>query len=589
MTRPTSRTMPPAAARAPRHRDEGSALLLVVGTMSALILLVSAALTYALQSQGTAQRARSYNQALAAAQAGVDDYLARLNKNENYWQGVDCTNIALKRPFTAPVPCAGWGAGAEVGWATVPGSASTAYPAQFHYDVLSTTTQSDGTIQITSTGRAGSVTRSVRVLMRRDGFGEFLYLSNYETFDPQTYPASQQATAADRCTHYVWEPLGTASKPRDTSYCTDIQFGNNDVLDGPVHSNDSIKIAGGVTFKSAVTTADPACDPGTGAPKPAAQCYRSAGGGTPTFERGIGYRGVVPLPESTANLRQYVSTTAADPGCLYTGPTRIKLLPPGASTAPGQMTVWSRWSAASTLNPGCGSAAALRSASGATVAVPTNKVVLVQSVPTGSAAPSDQPAYSSTACDAGAVDGSLPAADDWNRLQPEYTCNLGTVYVEGRLRGRLTIAADNNVVITNDLTHDGGLNGTDALGLIATNNVVVHHPVRQNDNGSWANLASPNTSGVEVEAAILTLKHSFTVQKYDVGAAMGTLKVTGSIAQLFRGPVSLNYSNGVSTGYVKDYHYDPRLKFTPPPYFLDPVKSAWGSKSFAEVRAAYGP
>ena len=562
---------------ADRPRDEGSALLLVVGVMSALVLLVSAGLGYALQTQGVAQQSRATNQALAAAQSGIDDYLARLNRDENYWLTVDCTNPALRGPSTGTNSC-GWGSGTSVGWASVPGSDPTPYPSEFHYDVEATTTSVNGTLSITSTGRAGGTTRSVTALLRRDGFGEFLYFTVYETPDPATYPNPTEAT--DRCEHYFWEPSTPTTKPRDLNYCGQgIVFAASDVLEGPVHSNDSLLIAGGATFKDTVTTADPSCNPGTGAPKPAAQCYRANDAGTPNFQRGIGWRGELPLPDSNDSLRKQVTPGQTNNlGCLYTGPTRIRFLAPAAGGTP-LMRVWSRWSTAATLNPGCGSAADLQGA-GATVAVPDNKLILVQNVPSGQSSPASGP------CAAGSIGDGLPLADDWNRLLGEYNCRQGTVYVEGALKGRVTIAADNNVVVTDDLTYAGGLNGTDTLGLIASNSVAIYHPIKRTDtNGSitWSDLPSPTKPDVTVHAAVLTLKHSFTVQTWQEGARLGTLTLFGSIGQKFRGPVG--YVN--TTGYVKNYRYDARLKYSPPPYFLDPVKSSWALKSFGEVSPRY--
>ncbi|MEA2127102.1 MAG: hypothetical protein QOI80_3884, partial [Solirubrobacteraceae bacterium] len=55
----------------------------------------------------------------------------------------------------------------------------------------------------------------------------------------------------------------------------------------------------------------------------------------------------------------------------------------------------------------------------------------------------------------------------------------------------------------------------------------------------------------------------------------GTLQVHGAIAQRFRGTVGTGSGGSISTGYVKDYWYDNRLKYRSPPYFLDPVNSAW--------------
>ena len=42
---------------------------------------------------------------------------------------------------------------------------------------------------------------------------------------------------------------------------------------------------------------------------------------------------------------------------------------------------------------------------------------------------------------------------------------------------------------------------------------------------------------VKIDAAILSLQHSFIVDNYQCGAKLGKLTVNGAIAQQFRGPV----------------------------------------------------
>ena len=95
-----------------------------------------------------------------------------------------------------------------------------------------------------------------------------------------------------------------------------------------------------------------------------------------------------------------------------------------------------------------------------------------------------------------------------------------------------------------------------------------------------------------MQASILTLNHSFTVQAYNLEDTLGTLHLFGSFAQRYRGPVgtsSTDWWGNVTpqTGYLKDYEYDTRLRYSPPPFFLDPVQSSWGVKAYGETTAAY--
>jgi hypothetical protein len=214
-----------------------------------------------------------------------------------------------------------------------------------------------------------------------------------------------------------------------------------------------------------------------------------------------------------------------------------------------------------------------------------------------------------------------------------YDCGSGNVYVEGTLKGRVTIAAQNNIVLTNDVLIAGtsagsSPTGTDMLGLVASNSVVVYHPVTRSSSSStsrspsscpsdptgtpstssslgksltctWTttetysntynNLSFPGqTSGTGnrwVYASIQTLAHSFTVQRYDKGSNLGDLSVRGSIAQKWRGAVG---TGSGTTGYYKDYSYDQRLVFTSPPYFPAWTNAVWAAKTTGELKPQYG-
>jgi hypothetical protein len=71
---------------------------------------------------------------------------------------------------------------------------------------------------------------------------------------------------------------------------------------------------------------------------------------------------------------------------------------------------------------------------------------------------------------------------------------------------------------------------------------------------------------------------------YSCGSQLGTLTVNGAIAQKFRGPVGQFGSS--PSGYIKNYNYDDRLLYRSPPYFLDPVQSAWRTVSYIEESKA---
>ncbi len=158
----------------------------------------------------------------------------------------------------------------------------------------------------------------------------------------------------------------------------------------------------------------------------------------------------------------------------------------------------------------------------------------------------------------------------------DYSCKRGTAFVYGVVKGQVTVAAKDDVVVTGDLTYANDGSDTNVTGLVAGNYVWVYHPVKSNE----ANLLSSSSAVHNIQAAILSLRHSFLVQNWNLGDPIGPssgtkLNVVGAIAQKYRGPVGTGNGNTASSGYLKDYVYDNRLKALQPPYFLKPVSSPW--------------
>ena len=203
----------------------------------------------------------------------------------------------------------------------------------------------------------------------------------------------------------------------------------------------------------------------------------------------------------------------------------------------------------------------------------------------------------------------------------QYACRDGDVFVQGQLKGQLTIASANNIVITGNITYNGGTSGHVAArarreqlrpgappGAAADDDLQpgadrANRPrARRRSTGrttsrtrraSTCSASAPkNLTGAQssptINAAILAVNHSFTVPYWQRGATLGTLAVTGAIAQRFRGPVGTNSGGTVVTGYAKNYVYDQRLKYLSPPKFLDPVASAWGVAVWREIKVPAG-
>ncbi|MCO5301131.1 MAG: hypothetical protein M9886_14375 [Candidatus Nanopelagicales bacterium] len=679
-------------------QDRGAAMIMVLGMISVMTIVVAAALSYAVNVAPQVRRDESWQAALAAAQAGVDDYLAKLNRTDAYALTVDCANVALKGPKAETNTC-GWNGSTSPGWVDV--QAGKPLAGKFHYDVNTANFWKDGSVWVESTGKVRGISRTIQVRVARGGSTDFLYYTDFEDADPQNlvaYPPGDSDSLPGGGSKYNECGRSGASLAKywwqGRSNCQEIQFAGNDILDGDVHFNDSPLMGGyGGTrpqFLKGYQMADPDCTEELGTPdnngvgKNAGKgnCWRNTSSVNPYLGT-AGARPALPLylPDNSDKFDTY-------PGCNYYGDTRIKF------NSNGTMTVWNTSSAGKSVQgpdspPGlnCGNASQFKPATGQkypatgqTVPVPTDLVIYVEAADTGSATcvpgqivngsnsgstssdvipqgvgitPQDVEdiSYYNPSASSFTRTGTWTAprrSSDWSGSVEQSTevpegdihpltfdCGLGNVYVEGTVKGRVTIAAQNNVVLTGDLainstTKGNSAIGPDMVGLVSANSVVVYHPVRRSRQGptekassknssycpdssydwpskytsskrtitcnweistdygnSYTNINYPgltNASGTRwIYASIQSLARSFWVQNYNQGADLGTLSVRGSIAQKWRGAVGT--SGG--TGFAKDYSYDSRLQFASPPYFPQWTNAAWGSKVTGELSAKY--
>ncbi|MEO8323741.1 MAG: pilus assembly PilX N-terminal domain-containing protein [Actinomycetota bacterium] len=524
------------------HGDErGIALVTVIIISVILMTLVAASTGFALTSLNSSRRDQDWNAALPAAEAGIDDYLYRLSRDSSYWQ-YDATTLPPDGNL------------AFTQWVKVPGAANS----YFRYFIDSSLISTQGIVKIRSSGRVNGVVRTVEALFRRRNFLDFLYFTEYETTDPASYTGSPftPLQAQANCARHYYD------SPSRSSSCSDIYFIGIDTIKGPLHSNDAIAIGTGTSpnFQGETSTSwDGTCPSGASYCSPSTNRYR--GSATPIFAR-AGDPALAPpltMPPTNLALRNYSDSAVGGTGCLFTGPTKIVF------NSNGTMTVTSPYTKVSNCQVGAGP-------------LPSNGVIYVQSVPTS---PSNPNYRASCSVSSGNPLG-YPFSGDINSGQ--YGCFDGDVFVSGTLDGQVTVAAQDSVIITGNTTYQGGTAGNDILGLIADNYVEVYHPV----NSSGSNLSGSLTSPT-IHAAILSIKHSFRVQSHNRGNPLGTLTIFGAIAQLYRGPVGTFSGSSISTGYGKDYTYDQKLKYTSPPYFLDPVASAWGIKTWAECKPADPP
>ncbi len=569
-----------------RVDDAGIALLSVVAAMALITTLLTVSLYVVLNNAGSARTSQDARTAYAAAQAGVDEYIARLNSTGgNYWTkgNTDPANPAL----TAAGP------GRQIQGTGTSG-------AHYRYQLLNAADVArTGKIQLQVTGVSApgqtgttGVTKTLTATLLPVGFVRYVYFSDVEVVDPALMSSSIEyvtvngssgpsgnrryaMTVTEACglRYYegrvvpftltgaspavgIWNtssnswqsaPGSITSGQVDGISCAEIQWASGDVVTGALHSNDALQVNGSVDFGDPKTESSwPYCQT-----NPTADCWW--GSGTPSTNKPR-YEAPLALPVSNQSVKTIAQDNVKAVGCYYTGPTKITfsgtsvtVLSPNTTSAPARCL-----NTANRANP-------------QTLAT-MPQVIYVDQV-------------------SGSCSGvGYPKSGEWTGgATTDYSCNRGTAFVQGQVTGQVTVATLDDIVVTGDLTYTNGTSGIDIVGLLAGNYVWVYHPV----NSSGNNLAGV-TDVYQIQAAILALRHSFLVQNWRYGSPLSTgsdatrLNVLGSMAQKFRGPVGTGNSHGIVSGYYKNYVYDSRLLTFQPPYFLQPDNSPWAVQTLTD-------
>lgn len=522
---------------------------------------------------------RDSKRAFAAAEAGVSDYLARLSADVNFWES--CANDQGISPR--------WdGAGADPREPNaIPGSTATykieVLPANGAVQCSSTDAAATfiddqtGVFRIRATGEAGDEKRSVVASFKRRGFLDFVYFTDYETFPAElgrthqwlqgnptrvsaSDPTSYVQWAENNCARYYrdgrglatnvysgqeftggsWQPIEDGGgTPRDVP-CVEIQFKSDasgtDRQRGPFHTNDELLICGSPWFGE-----KPSDDVEVSAPPP-------GGGGSGNPE---GWRA-----SCGGSLPKVNFPPSAADGTVGTWrkSSPLMTLPPSNQSVADEALPAYRFVGRTTIVMNgdtmtvTGKRASGQVLTAATLALPDKGVISIAHDPSGACTGLDvlRPLSSSTAC--------------------------GDLWINGTYNKNVTFTAANDILVRDDVLKSPS---DVMLGLIASQFVRVHHPTTTDGYNCGTNNGGPGD--IRIDAAILAVNKSFTVDKYWCGANLGTLTVNGAIAQQFRGPVGRG-----SSGYTKDYVYDRRLRFRSPPKFLDPVESSWRLKSQVE-------
>lgn len=527
--------------------EDGFTMVFTLIAMTVMMMLAVVAVTAVNGDNQVGLRNLEQKQSYEAAKAGVEDYAFHLQADGSYWE--DCTNVpepSAVNQFgsTAKTRLVPGTTNAKYAIELIPASTQTKYTQCSEIDpsgsMVEQTGQLPGSFRIRSTGFAGKAKASIVATFKRPSFLDYVYFTQFETSDPITYAGEKTwlKAAYTQCEKTMQEERYAQEIPGSGGvYCNVISFKDNEAIKGPLHSNDALFVCGGPTFGR-----NPSDSIEVGAPSPGwywggssalgharldeEQCPRAHPEFPGTFKTSL-----PPLNPPATNGEL---SNIAEPAFKYSGQVRICLsgttmLVSTDGTCDGK-----------TYNG----------------QIPANGVVYV---------------FNNSSC--------ASSAYDPYKVTYEATSGCGNALVSGEYSGQLTIATENDVVIMGPLLRKSETNGM--LGLIATNFVRVYHAYPTEKYNSRGEVECGSGSGesrlpdLEIDAAILAIKHSFIVDHYNCGRQMGNLTVKGAIAQKFRGPVGTFSGSSTVNGYSKDYEYDDRLRYAEPPSFLDPVTKSW--------------
>jgi Tfp pilus assembly protein PilE len=506
--------------RARLASQDGFTLLVTIGVMFVTSLLLAAAFEAARGDIQLSHKDTVQKQAYYAAQAGIQEFEYHLQANPDYWES--CPSIEHTVPQEANEHY-------EIKLLTA-STAPTGTKACSTSNPFGTMIQSSGTeantFRIESVGTAGNksitsdyATRSLVATFHVVGFLNFIYFTQYEDGDPALYGGPTTG-----CENYY----ATRVRLGINNECATIVFANGDTVEGPMHTDDAIDVCGKAYFgRKGHNPADVVQVNGG--------VYSTCGGSEATFYTASGKSTTgqeLLTPEGDTSLGTYVK----EGGDEFTGSTHIVL-----NGTTNTMTVTNSKKETKSYE------------------WPTNGLVYVSATKEG--------------CGYIYEDS---ASDTDNSAEVSKETNCGNVYVSGTYSKPLTIAAEEDLIINGNIyptsvTKLGNEpTGTATLGLIAGHYVRVYHPLTSTNCGSARN-GSEKLENPWIYAAILSTNHSFAVDNFECGEALGNLNVYGAIGQRFRGIVGLTSGQG----YIKDYKYDERLAVDEPPYFLNPLNAGW--------------
>ena len=509
--------------------EDGFSMFLVIMVMFVSSMFVAAGFAAANGDLPLSGNWRDRKTAYAAAEAGLNFYQFHLDQDNDYW--LKCTTVSPPNG-TEPSPVnQQWVAGTPDvrQWRKVPGSDARytieLLPAPGHDTCVKDDQESmidpaTGTFRIRVTGEAykgSKVRRSIVASFRRKSFLDFLWFTHLETTDPKNYPPG---TNTGQATWAATNNRCTVTRPTRNTSCTEIVFVTGDWMHGPMHTDDNFLICGTPRFGRDGQV--DSIEASVASPSQGWVASGCAGGDDPK---------VYPDPPDKIN-------SGVQPITLPTTNSSLKSLAKGPYSFTGKTTIVLNGDKMNVTNVAGGY-------NNTQMDLPDNGVIYVDNEASPACVPTP------------------PRSTDYSATRDP---GCGNLFVGGHSSKSLTLAAKNDVIVTRTLNPGrkmGLLRDDDSvmLGLVADNFVRVQH------------LGTDTPADFEIDAAILALSHSFTVDNYTAGSHMGDLTINGAIAQAYRGAVGQSGASG--PGYLKDYWYDDRLRYQTPPYFLQPVAASW--------------
>ena len=622
--------------------DRGAAMLLVLAWSMVLLVLalvvVQAVVRRVIPSDGTE---RSYA-AQAAAEAAIDDYRARLIANPVYYATAHADNAALTGWAAVPggpsdssfhyaVDASRAGVGGEI---RVYATGRSGTVTRTLEAVLSKRSTLDYVYMSDIETPAPDLPGAYSTAANSGGTGQ-----------------TARQLAEKVCSRHWYEsgqvtPTSTGNQ-RNLNFCQWAGINTGEKITGKLHTNDvwrlqntsltSVLDAGAIT-SSCRSTAD-----GLQAGEVGCQANRrfiaTSGEGLTdnignqvswnnsyegdayrpktgdSTQRNPRYDTVLALPQSPALLKQH----ASESGCVFTGPTRIRFSVEGGV---GYMYVTSPDT--KVTSPACGGTGL----AGTATAQPTKKIdlsqftdlaIYVQNVRRSTEADDPDNAYdlnnqwasgAEPTCqrkgtnpypfviptdavdqanfNSGSTYKGFPS-EQANQASPWYSanCSNGDLYVQGTYQGRMTIATEDNIIITSslvdataDATGKPASSSQSALGLVSDNFTYLYRPFKS-DNSTWVgDWKSSNAQDPKLDVAILAVTQCFAAQDPSFGSSNGSIYLWGSLAQKYRCIV------GYGGGYGKKYSYDDRLGRITPPYMLELSNEPWKVVRYAEITTA---